>query len=266
MSLLLLTPPSNALVITISGVQNNSTPNIFSSTSNKVSEFRTETSILNAGQSASDTTGQSVTASTRMAFVARADSDTNANASVSALLSYRINVFVIVPQGVSYKLKIDRELIGDFSRSEAFSSFGTTELLTGEATFNRTTSMSPMVDVFAPNGGINRFGTDVFSGFSGIGQHRLDFTWSASASSGLDPGSILPNGSSGADVAARFGLAGTSVPFSNAANYPGSGNRNINLDGHFVTITAIVVPEASTMTLIAGAMVVGIMARRRWVT
>jgi hypothetical protein len=119
-----------------------------------------------------------------------------------------------------------------------------------------------MVEDVTPNGGIDNFGTDIFSGFSGSGQFRFDFTWSVNASSGLDPGEITTSGSSGADVAARFGLAGTPVPFSIAANYPGTGSRDINLDGHFVTITAIVVPEASTMTLVAGTVVVGLIARR----
>lgn len=70
----------------------------------------------------------------------------------------------------------------------------------------------------------------VLTGLTGTQSITLGFQWSSNANL---PDKTLATGND--EVAVRLGIAGTASRVS-AENYPGLGSRNINGDGHFVTI------------------------------
>jgi len=80
----------------------------------------------------------------------------------------------------------------------------------------------------------------------------LDFTWSGSASSARDEGSV------------RMGIAG-SLPTTSSDDYPGVGSRTQSADGHFVNISTTIIsaPEPASGALVAfGLLGLALRARR----
>jgi hypothetical protein len=91
------------------------------------------------------------------------------------------------------------------------------------------------------------------TGLSGNQVITLAFNWTATVNSTCSGTGCSTTGND--EVAVRLGMAGTISGLFNttADDYPGVGGRDINNDGHFVNINAIiteVVPEPTTVMLL----------------
>jgi hypothetical protein len=122
--------------------------------------------------------------------------------------------------------------------------------LASAANQNGTSNTSGVATQFSANNVLN------LGPFTGPQTITLKFTWTMTASS---PQSLI----GGDEQAVRLGFAGP-LGGASADEYPGVGNRNINNDGHFVTVqvTPTLIPEPGTW-LLMGLGLLGLPILRR---
>ena len=254
---MLLVSTAAVQAITISGVT--ATTNVgdsgFVSASRNGSD--SATSVTNVGGFSADTLGATVSAGTRYAQYAWADSDSIATEQ-NTTSDYRV-VMNIIPDDPStvYSLQIDTTRVGGLALlDDSFFSTccGEAEIgvLTGsvDGTADGNLAMGGLsMSSPPPSGGsgssafvdINQAGSTGITGLSGTYQLILDFVWTSRVYSWNDEASV------------RLGLS-TSVSGVSVNDYPGIGSRTESLDGHFVNVTATVtstaIPEPATGLLL----------------
>ncbi len=244
--------------ITISGV--GASTNVGDSGLVSVSQNGSDsaTSVTNVGGFSADTLGATVSAGTRYAQYAWADSD-SFSTTLNTTSDYRV-VMDITPDDPStvYSLQIDTTRVGALALLDDSFSFhgnGTAEIgaLTGsvDSVADANLAMAGLSMSSPPflGGGsgdsafveINQTGTTTIAGLSGNYSLVLDFLWTSHVASNWDEASV------------RLGLS-TSVSGVSVNDYPGIGSRTESLDGHFVNVTATVtstaIPEPASALLL----------------
>lgn len=229
------------------------------------SENLSSLSTLNAGGSAADTLGSTVSAATRYAAVLAADAGQNNAISRTATSSYSITFTVSAAPTAVYAVTIDTSRVGALTRID--------DTNTSRQAIYTMGAVSGTVDAIA-NGalGLASLGFNesinsskntpfaqtnqlVISGLTGSNTITLAFNWTSNVNL---PTATAATGND--EIAIRLGIAGTQTSRVTAEDYPGSGSRTQSADGHFVTIGAevtSVVPEPGTLLLL-GAGVAGL--------
>lgn len=266
---LLLGLAGNSQALTISasiGTLGTNTANFKNDSLTDYRENLSTTSLTNPGGSVADVVGNSVSAAGRYAGMLAADAGIFTNLSRNITQSYQITFTITAPAFVTYDVSINTSRIGALTRVDDGTASASANIGAVSGTLNAVANPSlTLAAVNLANG--NSAANTPFSqltpiitltGLTGNQVITLAFTWTAAvtSSSGLTGGD---------EVAVRLGMAGTGSGVT-AANYPGVGSRNINNDGHFTGINAVItaVPEPGTLLLlgsgIAGLAVAG---RRR---
>lgn len=229
--------------------------------------------VGDAGGSAFDITGSTISAASRYISNAAADRPvafSGGTASATVNSDYTLTVSVTALASMSWKIEVDTRLTGSLVQLDDNLGVGN----------GGTANVSNVTGRY--NGGIvgdlglasaaSRGSTDSTSGVqtavnvsspiytitgTGSASFPLRFTWSSLANS---PQAV--NG--GDETAARFG-APSVLGGASADDYPGVGSRNIANDGHFVNMNlTVTVPEPSTIAMGAiGAFGVALAAWRR---
>lgn len=251
--------------------------NFFTDTGSQLAEFRTALTRTGAGGTAPDVVGQVVTASTLMNSIKRADSDISSARSNDRDFNYHVIFDVSANQNTTFEITVHTRLHGSLTavvdRTGDVSGSLSTSAVFGRAIINGAATSLDLDAVAAlptiPNGTpagtvydipIDFSNSTTITGlngtYSGTNEIRLEFNMESDMSSGAGGRFI---GFSGPDDAIRLGLAQTPSGLmpGTAGEYPGAGNRDISLDGHFVTIEArvlSVVPEVSPFTLLGMGM------------
>jgi hypothetical protein len=222
-------------------------------------EVRSARTILDSGGSALDSVGSSVNAQTRYSSVTVADGGVATTASRNATHDYKITFTVSSAPFILYDVIIDTSRLGNINRIDdgTGGATGSIGALTGRVNgvINPTLAMGGVSLAQGTNNAntnINQTtSTLTLSGLTGTNVITLDFSWSSAVSSTCT--GFLCSTTGNDEIAVRFGMTGTGsgTPGTTADDYPGSPSRNINNDGHFVGITALVtVPEPGTLALL----------------
>ena len=236
-------------------------------------EHLSAASVLDAGGTAPDIGGNTVTARTRYAQMAWADSSFFATDETFSA-DYRVTVDIVSAGG--YDLTIDTSRLGamtlvdDTFGGSTVGSFVTLGAVTGqvdtsgnaglslpELSYNEALALATLGYGTAQGLEIDQSNTVTLSGLSGNLQILLDFSWTVRVYSNND------------ESALRLGMT-SSVSGVSADDYPGVQSRVAADDGHFVDITATVsggggapIPEPeSALLLIVGLVVAGAALRR----
>lgn len=242
---------------TVNGKTDNLGSNILGETG-RYSENLSSLSTLNAGGSAADTVGSTVSAATRYAAMLAADTGQNNAHSRTATSNYSITFTVSAAPTAVYELTIDTSRLGALTRID--------DTNTSRQAIYTMGAVSGTVDAIA-NGalGLTSLGFNesinsskdtpfaqtnqlVISGLTGTNTITLAFDWTSTVNL---PTATAATGND--EIAIRLGIAGTQASRVTAEDYPGSGARTMSADGHFVTIGAevtSVVPEPGTMLLL----------------
>ena len=257
-SLMFLASSAQAITLSIS-VATNPGDSGFEDSSFTDFERDSATSVVDAGGSAANSLGASVTAGTRYAEYAWADNGFGVtNPSFTA--DYRVTLDITgVSVGTIFDLEIDTSRLGALTLVEdccfgstmfASASIGAlTALVNGTPDGGLAMAALSLNDPVSLSGSplnqdINQSSTVTLSGLNSSNtQFVLDFTWMSEVFSNND------------EAALRLGLE-SSVPGVSADDYPGVGSRTIADDGHFVGFTATVTAAAPEPTLLL-LMVVG---------
>lgn len=275
--LLLPAGPAGAISISIDSITTlaGNTANLLTSTSGRHVEYRSQTSVLNAGGSAADLVGSVLNAATRYAAVTSTDTGSfNLGQILAANASYRVTFTVTAPAFVGYDLTIDTSRLGALTLVSDSGINGpasadisaVTGLLDGLG--NALLGLPDVAEASVPgnsnasaNVPFSQSNQLVISGF-GTQTFQLDFAWSTLVRSNPNNTSGTTTNSSngpflggGDEAAVRLGLAGSASSISGgitADDYPGVGSRTQANDGHFVNIGLEVtaVPEPTTAILL----------------
>jgi hypothetical protein len=253
----LLAGQAQALTISTSmGTLGGNTADTKTDTLTNYNENRSSTTILDAGGSTADVVGNSVNAGTRYAAITVADAGVFTTASRNATHNYQITFTVSALVGTTYDVTIDTSRLGALTRVNDGSANASANIGAVSGTLNALANAGlNLASVNLASGGsdanttFNQAGSTItLTGLTGVNVITLAFTWTSSvnSSSGITGGD---------EVAVRLGMSGTGsgTPGTTADDYPGVGSRNINTDGHFVNVNAVVtgvVPEPSTVMLL----------------
>jgi hypothetical protein len=254
----LLAGQAQALTIS-TGIATNpaNTGNFLNDSLTDYRENRSSTSILDAGGSALDVVGNSVNAATRYAAMVGADGGVATAPSRTATHSYTITFTVSATVGTTYDVSIDTSRLGAITRVNDGTGGGNgsisaiTGLLNGVG--NGALALAG-VSLGQGTGAANTpfsqtSSTINLTGLTGINVITLAFTWTSTANSTCT--GFLCSSTGNDEVAVRLGMPGTGSGVT-ADDYPGVGSRNVNNDGHFVNVNAVVtdvVPEPGTVML-----------------
>jgi|GEM_PF-2349284 len=255
-----------ALIINLDSAVNSSTANVTTGGATDKREFNSVLDTLQGSDSDGDFVGSSVFISTRLSSLTVADKDsgtflTQAPNTQNATVNYSLTFTVADPgAGRVYDLRIDTSRIGELTvRND--SSNGTATLTLGAITASYTgvglpsgsnalagqtlTSAGGNNPAFY-NNAFNQAGFVTVAGLTGQQTITLGFSWAQNVTS-VNSGGL--NSGTGDDGAIRLGRSTTTN--GSAGLYPGNNNRNIDLDGHFVTVqaTMVVVPEPGTLVM-----------------
>lgn len=232
--------------------------NLFGETG-EYSENLSSLATLNAGGSAGDTIGSSVSAGTRYAAVLAADTGQNNDINRTATSSYSITFTVSAAPSAMYSLTIDTSRLGALTRID--------DTNTSRQAITTMGAVSGTVDAIADaalalpgisqNESINSNKNTPFTqtnqlvipNLTGTHTITLAFAWTSTVNL---PTATAATGND--EIAIRLGLAGTQTTRVTAEDYPGSVYpRTQANDGHFVTIGAQVtniVPEPGTLVML----------------
>jgi hypothetical protein len=251
--------------LTISGVSisptGSNTANFLNDSLTDYRENRSSTSVLDSGGTTADVMGGNVNAQTRYAAMTGADGGVATAPSRTATHQYTITFSVTAAPWATYGITIDTGRFGAITRVDDGTGGGNgsigavTGLLNGVGNANLgLTSVGLGQGTGAANTVINQNSPALtLTGLTGTTNITLQFTWSSTANSTCSGFGCSTTGND--EIAVRLGMAGTGSGVT-ADDYPGVGARNINGDGHFVTINATItnVPEPGTVLLLGGGL------------
>ena len=254
--------PATALTIsTAIATTGSNTPDFLNDTLTDYRENRSSTSILDAGGTTTDLVGNSVNASTRYAAMVGADGGVATAPSRTATHAYQVTFTITANPWVVYDLTIDTSRIGAITRVDDGTGGGNGNIsaLTGTINAASTPALGmPAVNLAQGTGAANvpfsqSTPTVTLTGLTGSQVVTLAFTWTSTANSTCTGSLCSSTGND--EVAVRLGMAGTGSGVT-ADDYPGVGSRNINGDGHFVNVNAVItaVPEPGTLVLIGAGL------------
>jgi len=251
---LVVSIPSTAAALTISVNSISTNPGDSGYQDSVWSDFESdsETSVVNAGGTTTDTAGNSVSAGTRYTQYAWADNFSGVTTH-QPTSDYSVVLDIASAAGTFYDLEIDTTRLGALTLYEdcCWSSTVFSSASIGEVTaevggsIESALSMSEVSINGSPlNQEINQASSFTLAGLEGDFQLVLDFEWTSEVWSNNDEGAL------------RLGLWNSATGVS-ANDYPGPDSRPMADDGHFVDVTATVVsvtapiPEPSTALLLA---------------
>ncbi|HSJ97145.1 MAG TPA: PEP-CTERM sorting domain-containing protein [Myxococcota bacterium] len=272
--LLLLGVGGQAGALTIStaiGTNPGNTANFLNDSLTDYRENRSSTSILDAGGSTLDQLGNNVNASTRYAAMVGADGGVATAPSRTATHSYTITFTVTAQPWVVYDLTINTSRLGAITRVDDGTGGGNGNIGAVSGLLNGVGNGSLGLGGVSLGQGTGAANTPfnqntptlTLTGLAGNQVIQLAFSWTSTANSTCS--GFLCSSTGNDEVAVRLGMAGTGSGVS-ADDYPGVGSRNINNDGHFVSVNAVItaVPEPGTILLFgAGLVGMGCYGRRR---
>lgn len=266
-------PNAWGFAITIDTLTNSSTSD-FVDASGDVQRFRRSSGpsvTSSAITSIADVPGAVRSFSSRYVAGLGADSDTNTDAFISLASSYLVSFTVVDPLNLGYQLVIDTGRIGA-ATVHGDSSSGNVDLFVGTVIGSLNLVNNANLGLGVAANIVNATSTGSLS-FNQANQlvivdvgntvFDLRFDWTSSVRS--DSTSLFGSGDGGA---VRLGI-GNVLSNTQADNYPGIGNRNINGDGHFLDVAvtlqgSLPIPEPGTLTIFAfGLAGLGFMTRRR---
>lgn len=242
---------------TATGKTDNLGSNIFGETG-AYSENASSLTTLNAGGSAADTIGSTVSAGTRYAAVLAADTGQNNSINRTATSSYSITFTVSAAPTAMYELTIDTSRIGALTRVDDTNTSrsaiytmgavsGTVDAVADAALGLASLGFNESINT-SKDTPFNQTNQLVISGLTGTHTITLSFAWTSTVNL---PTATAATGND--EIAIRLGIAGTQTTRVSAEDYPGAGARVMNNDGHFVTIGAEVtniVPEPGTLAML----------------
>lgn len=184
----------------------------------------------------------------------------NATMNTNYTVVFTVNPGAVTP-AITYDLSINTSILGALTAIDdaaGLSSGGSSSISNISATVNAVANPTLSLATNASIGGtsstsgtqtvISKNGNISLGTFTGVQVVTLNFTWQTKASS-------PQNVAGGDEHAVRLGLNDV-LGGNGADNYPGVGSRDINQDGHFVSVkaTLLTVPEPSTyaMAIMAG--------------
>jgi hypothetical protein len=222
-------------------------------------ENRSTRTVLDSGGSALDSVGSQVDAATRYAAITVADGGVATTASRNATHDYKITFTVSSAPFILYNVIIDTSRLGNINRVDdgTGGATGSVGAVTGRVNgiINATLGLGGVSLAQGTNNAntnINQTtSTLTLSGLTGTNVITLDFSWTSAVNSTCS--GFLCSTTGNDEIAVRLGMTGTGsgTPGTTADDYPGSPSRNINNDGHFVGIKALVtVPEPGTLSLL----------------
>ena len=253
----------SAQAITISGltITANGPNSADSKTDNltNYNEVRSQRQVLDSGGSALDSIGSSVNAGTRYSAITVADGGAFTTATRNATHDYKITFTVTSAPLIIYNVIIDTSRFGNINRVDdgTGGATGNVGAVTGRVNgvINATLGLGAVSLAQGSGNGntnINQNSTTLtLVGLTGTNVITLDFSWTSLANSVCS--GLGCNTTGNDEIAVRLGMTGTGsgTPGTTADDYPGSPSRNINNDGHFVNVTALVtVPEPGTLLLL----------------
>lgn len=257
--------PAGALSIsTVIAPTGSNTPNFINDSLTDYRENRSATQVLDAGGSTPDLVGNNVNAATRYSAVVVADGGIATAPSRTATSSYTVTFTITALPYVVYDLTIDTSRIGALTRVDDGTGGGNASIsaLTGTLNAAPTPGLGmTAVNLAQGTGAANvpfsqSTPTITLTGLSGNQVITLAFNWTATVNSTCTGSLCSSTGND--EVAVRLGEQGTiSGLFDTTADdYPGVGGRNINGDGHFVNVNAVItaVPEPGTLVLLGAGL------------
>jgi hypothetical protein len=254
--------PAGALTISTSmGTTGANTANFLNDSLTDYRENRSSTTILDAGGTAASIVGNSVNASTRYAAMTAADGGVATAPSRSATHAYSITFTITADPWVVYDLAINTSRLGAITRVDDGTGGGNGSIGAVSGTLNAVATpglglsgVSLGQGTGAANTPFNQStSTITLPGLIGNQVITLAFQWTSTANSTCT--GFLCSTTGNDEVAVRLGMAGTGSGVT-ADDYPGVGSRNINGDGHFVSVNALVtaVPEPGTVLLLGSGL------------
>lgn len=254
--------PAGALTIsTAIATGGSNTANFLNDTLTDYRENRSSTSILDAGGTTPDLVANSVNASTRYAAMVGADGGVATAPSRTATHNYTVTFTITALPYVIYDVTINTSRIGAITRVDDGTGGGNGNISALTGTLNAVATPGLGLSAVSLSQGTGAANTPfsqstsaiTLTGLSGNQVITLAFNWTSTANSTCTGSACSTTGND--EVAVRLGMAGTGSGVT-ADDYPGVGSRNINGDGHFVNINAVItaVPEPGTLMLLGGGL------------
>jgi hypothetical protein len=242
---------STAQAISIVGVAATTNPGDSGSVTTLFGDIEGDSfaSVRNAGGSAAETVGATVTAGTRYAQYLWAD-NTTGTSNGNSTANYSVAMTIIPDDSNTiYDLQIDTTRLGSLTLVDDSTFWGCCFSSANVGAVSATLDGAAEPGLAMGALGINSSPTDLdidqaanisIVNLTGTYNLILNFAWEAAASSNNDEGAV------------RLGLGSTTFGVS-ADDYPGVGGRILANDGHFVDVTATVtsvIPEPTTGLLV----------------
>ena len=235
------------------------------------SEYRSETQVFDNGGSVEAVRGNSVIVSAR--FTAEASVQAfkldpiNAKTGVYRN-NYEFTFDVNIPDGKFYKVDVTSEFLGSFTEiipangfTIASAAIADSGFFASNLQFDKSLKIPTYADSF-PDQPDSPFDNVTVSTFAGpIDSDRRNVSWRLEWDYNVKLASIASDTKDGPDVAWRLGL---DSGFANSAGtYPGVGDREMDLDGHWITVKVTVLPEVGSLLLGGAGLASGVLIVHR---